>query len=412
MLKKAILIVATLLSLALLWFALYNYRQAEPISEENLRGLALSLSAAIENIALHDPSLGSLSKFHPADVAYLALIDSHGRYRFHSNPELTGTTVPEKASFAELLRDAPSEKRVTLGTGERAFLFSTPVYLPGETLLLRLTLHTFRADAVIRRARLDATILLALLGVGWLLAAALLRYARREERHQMELARKEHLAKLGEVGAMLAHEIRNPLSGIKGFAQVIAKRPEEPRNARFAEKIVGETIRLENLVNELLLYAASDGPPPARFDLVELIDDTLALVAAEAAANAVLVMHERPISLLFFGVRDRVEQALLNLYRNALQAMPAGGVLEVCAATVGNAAVITVRDSGDGIEEKDLARVFDPFFTTRARGTGLGLALCSKVVEEHGGSIGISSEVAQGTTVTMTFPLRTGQGEE
>lgn len=405
MLRKAIIAAGAFLSLFLLWFAIHDYREAGPIAEENLRGLALSMDAAIENLAVHDPTLTQLSKYHPEDLAYFALIDRRGVYRFHSNPDLIGTVADDPGPSREPSRTSPSEERISLGTGEKAFQFSTPLYLPGETLQLRLTLHTYRADAVIRRARLNATILLALLAAGWLLAAGLWRYARREELLQLEMARKESLAKLGEMGAMLAHEIRNPLSGIKGFAQVIAKRPTEPRNEGFAQNIVTESIRLEHLVTDLLAYASGAPPDMSTVDLCPLIRQVASLLAPDLRDTGVEVLIQCPEALTVWGSGERLEQLLLNLARNALQAMPQGGNLAIGAAQAGGLALVTVEDSGAGIAEENLSRIFEPFFTTKARGTGLGLALSRKIVEEHGGAIELRSVVDRGTTVTLRLPL-------
>lgn len=403
MLRKATSIIGIFVTCSLLWFAVYDYRQAAPIAEENLRGTALSVTAAIENLAANDPTLAGLANFRPGDIAYFALVDSRGIYRFHSNPDLVGSSMNGTPS-RETQAPARSEQRVTLGTGELAYHVVAPVNLPGETLYLHLTLHTYRADAVVRRAKLNMTILLGLVAAGWVLSLGLYRYARREELHQIELARKENLAKLGEMGAVLAHEIRNPLAGIKGFAQVIAKKPQEERNSAFAQSIVTEAVRLENLVNELLAYAGSDGPARTPLDLAELLDHTVSLLAPEAAGLNVAIARESPANLHLTGNRDRLEQVLLNLGRNALQAMPSGGVLEISALPAGRDAVITVKDSGFGISEQDLPMVFEPFFTTKARGTGLGLALCKKIVEEHDGSISLESRIDRGTTVTVTLP--------
>lgn len=401
MLRKATLILGIFATCSLLWFAVYNYRQAGPIAEENLRGLALSLAAAIENIAVNDPSLATLATFRPAEIAYFALVDGQGAYRFHSNSDLIGASLNASDRAKALVQ---SEARVTLGTGEKAFLAIMPIHAGGETMALHLTLHTYRADAVLRRAKLNMAILLGLVAAGWLLSAGLFRYARREERHQVELARRENLAKLGEMGAILAHEIRNPLAGIKGFAQVIAKRPQEVRNSVFAGNIVNEAVRLENLVNDLLAYAGSDQAPRGRVDLAEVLDHTLSLVASEAAESGVGITVDGPGTVPVTANRDRLEQVFLNLLRNALQSMPAGGELKLSAALAGESAIVTVRDSGHGIAEQELEMVFDPFFTTRARGTGLGLALCRKIVEEHAGTISLESRVDHGTKVTVTLP--------
>lgn len=405
MFKKATLIIGIFVTCSLLWFAVYDYRQAVPIAEENLRGTALSLASAIENLATHDPTLAALADFRPGDIAFFALVDRRGIYRFHSNPDLVGTSM-NRAPSREMQPPARSEERVALGTGELAYQVVAPVNLPRETLSLHLTLHTYRADAVVRRAKLNMTVLLGLVVAGWILSLGLYRYARREELHQVALARKESLAKLGEMGAVLAHEIRNPLAGIKGFAQVIAGKPQEPRNSVFAKSIVTEAVRLENLVSELLAYASSDALSRTPLDLSELLDHTVSLLAPEAAALKVAVAKKSPASLPLTGNRDRLEQVLLNLGRNALQAMPSGGVLELAAAPAGKDAVVTVKDSGHGISAQDLPMVFEPFFTTKARGTGLGLALCKKIVEEHGGGISLESRLGRGTTVTVTLPQR------
>ncbi|WP_224982288.1 two-component system sensor histidine kinase NtrB [Geomonas agri] len=403
MFKKAILLLGVAVTCCLLWFAVYDYREAGPIARENLRGLALSLTTAIEKLAANDPSLETLHSFHPADVAYFALVDGRGVYRFHSNRDLVGTAVDHRAAKEQVLFDR-SETRVVLGTGERAYQFASPVTVAGEPLLLVLTLHTFRADAVTRRARLNMTIVVALVGIGWLLSLGLARYARRQERHEEELARREALAKLGEMGAVLAHEIRNPLAGIKGFAQVIAAKPQELRNGAFAESIVTEAVRLESLVNDLLLYAANEPDTVADFPLAPLVEHVVSLHGPDAGYGHVGITWSCPADLLVRGNRDRIEQALLNLVHNALQAMAQGGELRVVASRSGRNVVIRIEDNGHGIADEHLPLVFEPFFTTKTRGTGLGLALCKKIVEANGGRITLKSRAGEGTVVTMVLP--------
>ncbi len=404
--KKILLLGGVLLSAALMWFAGSNYRSADPIAEENLRGLALSLTAAIENIALHDPSLRSLSTFRSHDIAFFALIDQKGLYRFHSNPDLIGTPLRGTLPLNTLQKGVTSAARITLRTGERAFEFNTPLYLPGEVLALRLTLHTYRADTVVRRARMNLVVLLCLLAAGWILSVTLYQFTRREEQHKLEMARRESLAQLGEMGAMLAHEIRNPLAGIKGYAQVIVKKPQDERNGSFAERIVAETHRLETLVSDLLAYARSDQKSMATVNLTEIVSYTVALLRQESEQLHIKIVCESPESILTFGNRDRLGQALLNLGKNAIQSMPDGGTIRITAAIVSKQAIIKLSDEGNGISQEDMTRIFEPFFTTKARGTGLGLALCRKIVEEHGGAIAVQSVVGQGTSVSMTIPIR------
>lgn len=405
MLKKFFLLTGIAISLFLIWFALSNYRASRSIAEENLRGLAHSLTAAIESMAVRDPSLHSLAEFHPTDIAFFALIDRKGAYRFHTNTDLIGTSSEDK-KFLEVLQSKSSlESRVTLGTGEKAYEFYTPFYLPGETLALRLTLHTYRADAVVRRAEFNVAAIFALLGVGWILLAILYRFSLREERHHIEMERRERLAQLGEMGAMLAHEIRNPLAGIKGYAQVIEKRPREDRNAGFAQGIVREALRLESLVSDLLAYAGSDSSPKTAIGLQDLIAWAVALIRPEAEEQHVTVTSECSEALQVLGNRDKLGQVLLNLLKNALQAMPDGGRLCLKANVSGKNVTVTVSDSGQGISSEGMNRIFEPFFTTKARGTGLGLPLCKKIVEEHEGRIRVESTPGKGTTVFITLPV-------
>lgn len=152
MLKRILLLTGIGISLILIWFAIGNYRASRALAEENLRGLALSLATAIDNTSIRDPSFQSLAGFRPPDIAFFAIIDNQGVYRFHSNGDLIGTRA-ESSKYKEVLTSQSlSESRITLGTGEKAYEFYTPLYLSGETLVLQLTLHTYRADAVVRHA--------------------------------------------------------------------------------------------------------------------------------------------------------------------------------------------------------------------------------------------------------------------
>lgn len=401
MIKRILLPAGIGISLFLIWFAIANYRASLPIAEENLQGLSLSLAAAVENIAVRDPSFRSFSGFRPPDVAFFAIIDKQGGYRFHSNPDLVGTTA-EGSKYEQAFAGKPvSGARTILGTGEKAYEIYIPLYLPRETFVLRLALHTYRADAVVRRAQFNMAVLLALLMVGWILGAVLYRFAVREERHQFEMARRERLAQMGEMGAMLAHEIRNPLAGIKGYAQIIGKRPAEARNAGFAQRIVSEALRLESLVSSLLAYAGNESYPMTSVDLHELIVDNVSLIRQEADQQHVAISIECGTDIQVFGDRDRLGQVLLNILKNAVQAMPEGGSLLVIANPSGKNVIIKVSDSGEGISAENLARIFDPFFTTKARGTGIGLALCKKIVEEHNGKLKVESVVGAGTSVSI-----------
>ncbi|MDD5286280.1 MAG: ATP-binding protein [Desulfuromonadaceae bacterium] len=404
--RKLLLLGGILLSAALSWFAVGNYQSAGPIAKENLFGLAHSIHAAIENIVLQDPSLRSLSTFNTHDIAYFALIDKKGVYRFHSNPDLIGTSFQDKTTLQRLFSEDMADERVKLGTGEEAYELITHIHIPNEMLGLQIVLHSHRTDAVIRRAELNMVVLFSLLVAGWVLALTLYRYNRRDEQYKLAMAKRESLAQLGEMGAMLAHEIRNPLAGIKGYAQIIEKKPKDERNGSFAQRIVSEILRMETLVSDLLSYARSDQDAMTEVDVCEVIAHTAALLNHEAEQLHIAISTDSHEGVLIYGNRDRLGQVLLNLGKNAIQSLPDGGTIQIKAKGSDKRVIISVCDDGSGITQDALARIFEPFFTTKARGTGLGLALCKKIVEEHGGEISVQSVVGEGTTVLMEFPVQ------
>ncbi|MDO9307845.1 MAG: ATP-binding protein, partial [Deltaproteobacteria bacterium] len=373
-------------------------------------GLAHSLHAAIEFSALQDPSLRALSKFQAHDIVYFALLDKEGSYRYHSNSKLIGTQLRDREVQQKLSTETMTGKRVKLATGEEAYEMITHVHVPDGTLGLRLVIHTTRAETVIRSARINMIIMITLLIFSWCLAAVIYRYSRREEQHRLDLSRQEYLARMGEMGAMLAHEIRNPLAGIKGFAQLIEKKPEDPRTRDSAHRIIVETLRLEELTTDLLAFARSDEFSVSTIPVAEFIEQTVEMLRTEAEQFGVSIVLDCSRGLSIRGNRDRLMQVFLNVCRNGLQAMPDGGKLVISSRQSDTGILIVITDSGHGISPDDMQKIFEPFFTTKARGTGLGLALSKKIIEEHNGSIDIKSSGA-GTTVTMVLPVESRKDE-
>ena len=214
------------LSVVLSWFAISQYKQSVLLAEENLRGLALSYSAAVEAISGKDPKFLSLDDLRAPDIAYLAIFDRNGTILFHSNAALIGGKALDHR-FEEVIEKGEfSGHRVMLGTGEKVYESDSPLHIDGRTVALRLALHTYRADSVIRRARLGLGVLFSLIVAAWVMGLLLGGFARREEAHKQEMGRREQLARLGEMGAVIAHEIRNPLAGIKGYAQLLRENLE------------------------------------------------------------------------------------------------------------------------------------------------------------------------------------------
>ncbi len=388
------------------WFSWSAFQSAPQVAEENLRGAGLSIAAAIEQLASVDPAFQSLARYRMADIAYFSLIDQHKVVRFHTNSALVGTVSKEVPPVIDS-NSGISEERKKLGTGEEIYLLQTTIHGSGDDYLLILGLHTFRADRVIRRAQTGVTVVAFLTVSLWFVTLGVMYLLRRDEKRQRELARQAELARLGELGAVMAHEIRNPLAGIKGFAQLIETAETVDKARLYANRIVTQSIRMESLVNDLLSFAREDRGERQAVDLAVLLQECLAMIRIEADSAGVAVTYSTHPALKITADSDRIIQLLLNLLKNGLQAMPDGGDLRIELEKVKSLAIIRVRDSGIGISPENLPHIFEPFWTSKARGTGIGLALCRKVAQEHGGRLTVESSLGSGTTFTLQLPLET-----
>ncbi len=224
---------------------------------------------------------------------------------------------------------------------------------------------------------------------------------------EKELQRSERLAVLGKMAAGVAHELRNPLSSIKGLAvllksQVIASTG----GVETADILVKEVERLNRSIGELLDYARPGQLTREPTAIDDIIKKTVSLVQIDAESYKITLVLGLAAELPMVQIdRDKCNQVLLNLFLNAIQAMPNGGVLTVRTERDGGMIVVSIRDSGVGIPQENLQRVFDPYFTTKSNGTGLGLALSAKIVEEHGGAMKIFSTPNEYTEVRVMLPL-------
>ena len=401
---KRFIIIPICFTLMVGWFSWSAFQTAPQVAAENLRGAGLSIAAAIEQLAAVDRDFNALSRYSTPDIAFFSLVDRHGVVRFHTNNALVGT-VSTESTLPTGSTAGVSEGRKTLGTGEDIYLLQTRLHAGGDDYLLTLALHTYRADQVIRRAQTGVTVVALLTLSLWLVTVGLLYLLRRDELRQREMQRREELARLGELGAVMAHEIRNPLAGIKGFAQLIdtATTMEQARN--YAGKIVLQSLRMEALVNDLLAFVREDAVDLPPTDLAALLRECVTMIRMETGPAGVTVVHTPQAPHMIMAVSDRIIQLLLNLLKNGLQAMPDGGELRVDLERKSSRAIIRISDSGVGIPAEHLPHIFEPFWTSKARGTGLGLALCRKVAQEHGGSLTVESMVGVGTTFTVTLPM-------
>jgi len=223
-----------------------------------------------------------------------------------------------------------------------------------------------------------------------------------------EIVRNQRLATVGRLAAGVAHEIRNPLSSIKGFAVYFKERYDRPEDRKVADIMAGEVDRLNRVVGQLLEFSRPVTISRRNTDMQPFIEKTVKLVEARAAEARVDIRVEPPSGPLTVRMDpDRMNQVLLNLYLNGIEAMPDGGILRVSTSEEPgkNTVLISVKDSGCGISKEDLDHVFDPYFTNKASGTGLGLAIAHNIVEAHGGEIKVNSRVGEGTRVVVRLPM-------
>ena len=276
----------------------------------------------------------------------------------------------------------------------------------GPRLAVVLLLDPTEARQAVHQAHIQAAFVLAVLLLAWGLAWSWQRTQRRAARLAVEAQQREKLAALGEMAAVLAHEIRNPLGAIRGHAQLAAARlAGDERGARSIATVIAETTRLAALVDALLRYARPRPPDRQDTDFGALCESVVALAADEAAAVGVSFSVERDAEGPHGSCdADQVEQVLLNLVRNALQAQPDGGRALVTARRERDGVTIRVEDSGPGIPSADRDRVFAPFVTSRAEGTGLGLAIARQIAEAHGGSLTVGESEMGGAALVLRLP--------
>jgi len=227
-----------------------------------------------------------------------------------------------------------------------------------------------------------------------------------------KVRRSEKLVAIGKLAAAVAHEIRNPLSSIRGFAQYLRNTlKDKPREKEYAETMVSEVDRINRVVTDLLTFARPMEADLAPTDLTELVERTVRLVQADATSRDVgIQMNLSDLSIIPLDA-NQMTQAILNLLLNSLQAVNTGGYIEVGAEL--DPAVsrlkIWVEDDGPGISRDQKEKIFDPFFTTREKGTGLGLAIVHKIVENHNGEIDLQSPPVgktRGCRFTISIPIQ------
>ena len=228
------------------------------------------------------------------------------------------------------------------------------------------------------------------------------------ERMEEQMSQTEKLTSLGLLAAGVAHEVNTPLAVISNYIQMLAKQmPDgDPRHS-IIEKIVKQTFRASEIVNNLLNFSRTGAGELADVDLNRVVEETLSLVAHPLKTSQIRVVKQLSDGLPpVRGSANKLQQVFLNLFLNARDAMPAGGMLEVRTTAHNGSVEIEVVDTGNGIPREHIHKIFDPFFTTKAtgRGTGLGLSVTYGIIKEHAGRIDVRSTPGRGTSFHVEFP--------
>ncbi|MFH1137114.1 MAG: ATP-binding protein [Pseudomonadota bacterium] len=222
-----------------------------------------------------------------------------------------------------------------------------------------------------------------------------------------QVRQSEKLAAVGRLAAGIAHEIRNPLSSMRGLANFLGRNLDESsREAEYLKVMIEEIDRVNKVITGLLDFARPQKPDLAPVDLNKTARHTTDLITDDVRHHKISLREDMtPEKPFILADRDQAVQAMLNILLNAIEALPEGGRMTVSTKTIGNQGVFLVEDSGPGIPAELRSKLFDPFFTTKKKGSGLGLAQVATIMEAHGGTVDIGGEQGLGARVALRFPL-------
>ena len=372
-------------------------------------------------------------------VLWFAVTDENGKIIAHSDPQQLDKALYSPAQMREL-KVGEQERRRRLAEPQPALEIyrqfrplnparghhmgmmkrcNSALAQPNVPQVIFIAFDSRELDAAQARGLRNMMIMLA--AAALVIVATILaqfwfrRYRLSRQQLQEAMARKEKLLALGHLAAGVAHEIRNPLSSIKGLAKYFAERtPPGGEAQELALVMAKEADRLNRVVSELLELVRPAHLNYQPVDINALIHHSLQLVSQDAQSRGIeLQFTPRPELTSIKADPDRLNQVLLNLYLNAMQAIGRGGVIHVSASEADRQRVkIVVKDSGKGMSDEELQAIFTPYFTTKADGTGLGLAVVQNIIEQHGGTIRAESQPGAGAIFTLWLPVDAQRRED
>ena len=406
-----ILAAATLLTAVGTYF---TYRNSLFAVEESLKLQSLGIAVSLEP---------SLSRIKPGEnifrdivtegrwegIAFIALYNEAGMTILHSNENLINKTVEDEFIKSSLSSGEAIYNYTMLGTGERIFALTFPVSLDNSAGVIRVALHTFPFEKIVRQARFQAASAAFLILILWIMGYFFVKAAKQSEKLNKAMEERQRLAMLGEMSSVLAHEIRNPLGSIKGFAQLISEQVHSRKNEtsdseEYLNIIISESTRLESLTDDLLLYAKTSEYKPEDIELKAMISECIKNIQANIHSKQVDFKISLPEALIIKTDYNKLKQILINIIQNSVESISERGTVEITAEIKNNSTVISIKDDGSGMDEATRSNAFKPFFTTKTRGTGLGLAVVDRLAKSIGGQIELQSAPEKGTKFRITIP--------
>ncbi|QWR76534.1 sensor histidine kinase [Candidatus Magnetomonas plexicatena] len=401
--QRVVVISAVLIFTALSAFsAISTYEIAKRSSEESLKSTAyfigITLDQALNRTGIDEGLISEIIKKQRSEqIAYISLYDKDRKIVLHSNPRMTGQTVTEP-----FIENVPQFAYVTLKTGEQVYVMNIPVHIHSfAPMVLSIALHTYPSMEAVRSAKVHMLILIGIVTAMWTLAFMFIYYLKKTDLMEKKALVKERFAAVGEMAAVLAHEIRTPLSSIKGFAQYLSEKlKDNDRAAEGLSVIVNESSRLENLTNDLLVYAKPPEIKIQSLSLRQLIDEVIGVFTLTDEIETNIVVSNDTIN----SDREKLKQILINIISNAVDSIEKSGKIYITVTESKRMITFTIKDTGKGMDASALKDASRPFFTTKTKGTGLGLSIVDNLVNVMEGKLLIESQPSHGTTVTITIP--------
>ncbi|MGG3737121.1 ATP-binding protein [Aeribacillus pallidus] len=237
-------------------------------------------------------------------------------------------------------------------------------------------------------------------------------YIKRQAQKERIQNEAQKLELIGTLAASTAHEIRNPLTGIQGLVQLLSEKYRDPQDQFYFSVIHKEIDRINQIVSEFLILGKPTIQKVETIDLRKIITDINPIIRSEANLYNIIYNFKMPAEhVLVKCTKDQMKQVILNITRNAFEAMDAGGTLNLELEKWSDHCTITIQDSGVGIPKDQLDKIFEPFFTSKECGTGLGLVVCKRIIQSFNGVISIESEEGRGTIVTISLPLEKSKND-